>query len=111
MTAVIISRVPTSRRNRFGLLWNGANRRIMKAMVNVAKELGIHTLAEGMETQEQRMFLQEIGCELSQGYLYHRPEPIAAMIYRQKNGQKPRAFETVEEREAMIEKWYREEQA
>ena len=90
---------------------NGANRRIMKAMVNVAKELGIHTLAEGMETQEQRMFLQEIGCELSQGYLYHRPEPIAAMIYRQKNGQKPRAFETVEEREAMIEKWYREEQA
>ena len=33
------------------------------------------------------------------------------MIYRQKNGQKPRAFETVEEREAMIEKWYREEQA
>ena len=89
----------------------GANRTIMKAMMEVAKELGIHTLAEGMETQKQRMFLQEIGCELAQGYLYHRPEPITAMIYRQKNGQKPRAFETVEEREAMIEKWYREEQA
>lgn len=87
---------------------NGANRRIMKAMVEVARELGIHTLAEGMETAEHKAFLQEIGCELAQGYLYHRPEPIAAMIYRQKNGQKPRPFETAEERKHMREKWYNE---
>lgn len=85
---------------------NGANRRIMKAMVDVARELGIHTLAEGMETEEQKAFLQAIGCELVQGYLYHRPEPIAAMIYRQKNGQRPRPFETAEERKQMTEKWY-----
>ena len=87
---------------------NGANRRIMKAMVEVARELGIHTLAEGMETEEQKAFLQAIGCELAQGYLYHRPEPIAAMIYRQNNGQKPRPFETAEERKHMREKWYNE---
>jgi EAL domain-containing protein (putative c-di-GMP-specific phosphodiesterase class I) len=87
---------------------NGANRRIMKAMVEVARELGIHTLAEGMETAEHKAFLQEIGCELAQGYLYHRPEPIAAMLYRQKNGQKPRPFETVDERKHMREKWYNE---
>ena len=87
---------------------NGANRRIMKAMVEVARELGIHTLAEGMETAEHKAFLQEIGCELAQGYLYHRPEPIAAMLYRQKNGQKPRPFETADERKHMREKWYNE---
>ena len=85
---------------------NGANRRIMKAMVEVARELGIHTLAEGMETAEHKTFLQEIGCELAQGYLYHRPEPIAAMLYRQKNGQKPRPYETADERKHMREKWY-----
>ena len=87
---------------------NGANRRIMKAMVEVARELGIHTLAEGMETEDQKAFLQAIGCELAQGYLYHRPEPIAAMIYRQNNGQKPRPFETAEDRKHMREKWYNE---
>ena len=59
---------------------NGTNRRVLKAMIGVARELGIHTLAEGMETVEQKMFLQDIGCELAQGYLFHRPEPIEAMI-------------------------------
>ena len=86
--------------------YNGANRRIMKAMMGVARELGIHTLAEGMETTEQKIFLQEIGCELAQGFLYHRPEPIAAMIYRQNNGQRVRPFETEYERQIMIGKWY-----
>ena len=88
--------------------YNGANRLIMKAMTGIARELGIHTLAEGMETTEQKIFLQEIGCELAQGYLYHRPEPIAAMIYRRNSGQKPRPFETADERERMNEKWYHE---
>ena len=85
---------------------NGTNRRVLKAMIGVARELGIHTLAEGMETVEQKMFLQDIGCELAQGYLFHRPEPIEAMISRQNSGQKPRPFESLEEWGTMIEKWY-----
>ena len=84
----------------------GANRRIMKAMISVARELGIHTLAEGMETEEQRQFLLESGCELAQGYLFHKPEALDAMLYRRKNGQKPRPCETPEEREAYIRKWF-----
>ena len=85
---------------------NGANRRILRAMVDIARELGIHTLAEGMETVEHKMFLQDIGCELAQGYLYHKPESIEDILNRKKSGQKPRPFETLEEREIMIEKWY-----
>lgn len=85
---------------------NGANRRILRAMVDIARDLGIHTLAEGMETVEHKMFLQDIGCELAQGYLYHKPESIESILNRQKSGQKPRQFETLEEREAMIERWY-----
>ena len=85
---------------------NGANRRIVKAMIGVAKELGIHTLVEGMETEEQRQFLKESGCELAQGYLFHKPEALDTMLYRRRNGQKPRPCETPEEREAKIRKWF-----
>jgi EAL domain-containing protein (putative c-di-GMP-specific phosphodiesterase class I) len=46
---------------------NGANRIILRAMIGAAREMGVHTLAEGMETEEQRQFLLECGCELAQG--------------------------------------------
>ena len=85
---------------------NGANRRILKAMIGVAREQGIHTLAEGMETEDQRQFLKDCGCELAQGYLFHKPEALDTMLYRRKNGQKPRPIETPEEREANIRKWF-----
>ena len=55
---------------------SGVNRHIMKAMTEIAREMGVHTLAEGMETEEQRQFLMEIGCELAQGFLFHKPEPL-----------------------------------
>ena len=84
---------------------NGANRRIIKAMIGVARELGIHTLVEGMETEEQRLFLREVGCELAQGYLFHRPEPLDAILYRRSKGQKSGPCETPEEREKQIHQW------
>ncbi len=61
---------------------NGANRVILKAMVDVAKKLGIHTLCEGLETEDQREFLKDIGCELAQGYLYHKPEGLDTIFRR-----------------------------
>ena len=66
----------------------------------------IHTLAEGMETEEHRQFLQEIGCELAQGYLFHKPEPLETTFFRIDAGQKPRAVETPEERELLIREWF-----
>lgn len=60
----------------------GVNKRILKAMIGVAGELGIHTLAEGMETEEQRDFLRETGCDLAQGYLFHKPEPLEYILKR-----------------------------
>ena len=84
---------------------NGANRRIIRAMVGVSRELGIHTLAEGMETEYQRQFLREVGCELAQGYLFHRPEPLEAILFRRSLGQRSGPCETPEEREQHIKKW------
>lgn len=49
---------------------------IIANIVNMAKELGIHTLAEGVETIVQYEFLSRIGCEKMQGYLFSKPKPL-----------------------------------
>jgi diguanylate cyclase (GGDEF)-like protein len=45
---------------------------IVRAVVGVARSLGLTTVAEGVETSEQAERLRELGCELGQGYLYDR---------------------------------------
>ncbi|MCR5469000.1 MAG: EAL domain-containing protein, partial [Lachnospiraceae bacterium] len=49
---------------------------IIRSMVMMAKRLGIHTLMEGAETQEQIDFLRDLGCELVQGYYFGSPMPF-----------------------------------
>ncbi len=61
---------------------NGANRTVLKAMVDMARELGIHTLAEGVERTDQDDFIASIGCELEQGYYFYRPESLDDHIYK-----------------------------
>ena len=69
---------------------NQANREILRAIVGICKKMRIHTLAEGVETKEQKEFLSEIRCELIQGYLLHRPEPLDMILYKRRNGQRER---------------------
>lgn len=49
---------------------------ILASIVDMAKKLGIHTLVEGVETQEQYEFMKKIGCELIQGYYFSKPLPL-----------------------------------
>ena len=48
-------------------------RQLLASLIRMAKSLGMHTLAEGIETREHRDFLVAVGCELQQGYYYSRP--------------------------------------
>ncbi len=48
-------------------------REMLASLISMAKTLGIHTLTEGVETEEQRVFLLETGCEAQQGFYYSRP--------------------------------------
>ena len=48
-------------------------RSIVRAVVSMARDLGMKTVAEGVETEEQIAFLVEQGCDVGQGYYFSRP--------------------------------------
>lgn len=49
---------------------------IISSILYMAKEIGIHTVAEGVEREEQYRFLKAAGCERMQGYYFAKPEPM-----------------------------------
>jgi len=46
---------------------------VVRAIQALAGSLGIHTIAEGVETEAQRIILRELGCQHGQGYLFGKP--------------------------------------
>lgn len=47
--------------------------RVVEWLVGGAHELDLSVVAEGVETEEQRRFLRDVGCDRAQGYLFGRP--------------------------------------
>jgi EAL domain-containing protein (putative c-di-GMP-specific phosphodiesterase class I) len=46
---------------------------LVRAVIVMARDLGMETVAEGVETAEQLNSLKELGCNYGQGYLFSRP--------------------------------------
>jgi PAS domain S-box-containing protein len=65
---------------RFLMPFTEKSKHIMRATVMMAKDVGMKTLAEGVETEAQLQFLRDIGCGMIQGYYYGKPEPIEDTI-------------------------------
>jgi EAL domain-containing protein (putative c-di-GMP-specific phosphodiesterase class I) len=87
---------------------DGTNQILLEGMVQLAKKLGIHTLVEGMETEEQLEFVKKIGCELVQGFYYHKPDSLKDILkYVELNGITDEC-ETEEERNEFKKKWLEE---
>lgn len=60
--------------------FNDRSQAILTSTVDMAKKIGIQTLAEGVETEEQFEFLRSIGCEKVQGYFFGKPLPYQESI-------------------------------
>jgi EAL domain-containing protein (putative c-di-GMP-specific phosphodiesterase class I) len=52
---------------------------IARAIINLGRGLSMDVIAEGVETEAQRYFLEMHGCHAYQGYLFSRPLPIEAL--------------------------------
>ena len=52
---------------------------VVRAVITMAKEIGLKFVAEGVETQDQLDFLRNLGCNEIQGFIFSRPLPAAAM--------------------------------
>ena len=56
-----------------GILSEGDHRALTRAIIGISQSLGIETVAEGIEQQEQYEALRQAGCEFGQGYWLGKP--------------------------------------
>ncbi|VVP17491.1 putative signaling protein [Pseudomonas fluorescens] len=56
------------------------NRKLVHAMINLAHNLNLEVVAEGVETPEQLSLLRGFGCNQVQGYLISKPLPLAGLV-------------------------------
>ena len=61
---------------------NASKRMIMQSVIDLAHELGMLVIAEGVETEDQAAFLASMGCRFAQGYLFGRPTSEASLLER-----------------------------
>ncbi|MEO5630090.1 MAG: EAL domain-containing response regulator [Thermomonas sp.] len=69
----------------FGAHAQPRKRAVVEASLDLARKLGLSTVAEGVESVEDWQMLAELGCDIAQGYLIGRPVPggeLAAVIGR-----------------------------
>ncbi len=62
------------------LLENDKNQTIVSSMIKLGHDLGLPVLAEGIETTEQKNWLEQNGCDLGQGYWFSRPLPLDQLL-------------------------------
>ena len=54
---------------------------LLETTVSLGRRLGKTMVAEGIETEEQRAYLERIGCDVGQGYLFGRPGPASDLQF------------------------------
>ncbi|WP_027896521.1 putative bifunctional diguanylate cyclase/phosphodiesterase [Zestomonas thermotolerans] len=59
---------------------HGENHQLVRAMINLAHNLGLEVVAEGVEDSDQLALLRRYGCDQVQGYLISPPLPLAELV-------------------------------
>ena len=69
------------------------NYQVVETIITLSNQLGLAVVAEGIETHDQLQALQDLGCELGQGFFFAKPAPaeaITATLLNQPLGSSPR---------------------
>jgi diguanylate cyclase (GGDEF)-like protein len=59
------------------ILEDVSSRAIAQTVISLGQALGLNVIAEGVESEQQRLFLEHLGCNNFQGFLYSRPVEVA----------------------------------
>lgn len=70
---------------------SAVNRTILKSVQILADGMGVTLLCEGVETEEERQAVLELGCEEIQGYLFGKPQPASEIVAYLKNAESRQA--------------------
>ena len=65
------------------IMTDASDAAVVTAIINLAHSLHLTVIAEGVETEAQRSFLRERGCDHYQGYYFSKPRPapeVAALL-------------------------------
>ena len=71
---------------------NTKTKSVLKNIVSMAKEIGMQTLTEGVESEDIFEFLTSIGCDRIQGYLFGKPMPKEELLRMLKDASSERYF-------------------
>lgn len=77
---------------------NGRNDEIVRAIITLARNLGLSVVAEGIETTAQLAVLEELKCEGGQGFLFAKPmkiDELKMFVARDKAPELPTLFDDV----------------
>jgi len=59
---------------------NNASKNIVHAVICLSNSIGMDVIAEGVETEQQKNDLQELGCQYIQGFYFYRPKPFTEIL-------------------------------
>ena len=62
-----------------GNIQDPVNGKLTGCVVEVCNTLSMEKIGEGIETEEQKQALMEIGCQIGQGFLMHKPEFLTSL--------------------------------
>jgi len=55
--------------------------KLVKSLASLCNDMGLHVIAEGVETSEERDAVIDLGCDLLQGFLFARPGPAFPEVH------------------------------